>query len=149
MWSSSSAWRRSASGVVVTSTPCSLRPAAIAGSQCSSRWKRIVRGIGLPCRKELFELRRGRLRLHLLDESTLVLDGGVNLVSVVVVVGKGRVHLGEGNRGVSRGDLGRRHPHLLVPDGNVPHLDSVPEDVGLPAAVAGADPNVLGDDGQG
>ena len=80
---------------------------------------------------------------------TLVLDGGLNLVPVVVVVGEGRVHLGERNRRVGGGNLGRRHAHLLVPDGDVPDLDAVAEDMGLPAAVTGADPDVLRDDGEG
>ena len=69
-----------------------------------------------------------------------VLDGGPDLVTVVVVVGEGRVHLGEGDRRVGGRNLGRRHPHLLVPDGHVPDLDAVAEDMRLPAAVAGATP---------
>src|SRR5215210_3724547 len=110
MCSSSSALSRPASGVVVTSTPCTRSPLAMAGSQFSSRWKRIVRGIGLPCLKELLELRRRGLRLQLLDESPLLLDFGVDLVAVVVVVGQGRMDLGERDRGVGGHDFGWGHP---------------------------------------
>src|SRR5271157_4843374 len=149
MCSSSRAWSKPASTVLVTSTPWRRRPAAMAGSQCSSRWKRIVRDIlALEPLELLLEERRG-LRLQLLDEPMLVLDGGPDLVAVVVVVGEGRMHLGEGDRRVGSRDLGRRHPHLLVPEGDVPDLDAVAEDMRLPAAVTRADPNVLRDDGQG
>src|SRR5208337_83118 len=149
MCSSSRAWSKPASTVLVTSTPWRRRPAAMAGSQCSSRWKRIVRDIlALEPLELVLEERRG-LRLQLLDEPMLVLDGGPDLVAVVVVVGEGRMHLGEGDRRVGSRDLGRRHPHLLVPDGDVPDLDAVAEDVRLPATVAGAYPDVLRDHRQG
>src|SRR5512135_3273085 len=147
--SSSRAWSKPASAVLVTLTPWRRRPAAMAGSQCSSRWKRIVRDIlALEPLQLLLEKRRG-LRPQLLDEPMLVLDGGPDLVAVVVVVGEGRMHLGEGDRGVGGRNLGRRHPHLLVPDGHVPDLDAVAEDMWLPAAVAGAYPDVLRDHRQG
>ncbi len=44
-----------ASGVVVTSMPRRLSPPAIAFEQFSSKWKRIVRGIGLPLPELLLE----------------------------------------------------------------------------------------------
>ena len=87
MCSSSRALSKSASGVVVTSTLCRRRPAAIAGSQCSSRWKRIVRAIALPCLKNFFEPGRSRLGFHFFDEPTLFLDFRLDVVAVVVVVG--------------------------------------------------------------
>ena len=40
-------------------------------------------------------------------------------------------------------DFRRGHPLLLVPDGNVLHLDAVAEDVWIPATVAGANTDVF------
>ena len=149
MWSSSSARSKPASGVVVTSTPCSRRPAATPSRSAHPGGSESSGASRLPCRKELLELGRGDFAFILLDEPTLVLDGGLNLVPVIVVVGEGRMDLGEGNRRIGGGDLGRGHPHLLVPDGDMPDLDAVAEDVGLPAAVAGAYPDIFRDDRQG
>src|SRR5262249_12514723 len=91
--------RRPTSCEVVTSMPRRRRPSAMAGSQHSSRWKRIVRAIrGLPGPKEVLELGLRRLRLQLLDEAFAFLDVGVDFGLVVVVVRKCRMDLG-GARG--------------------------------------------------
>ena len=55
--------------------------------------------------------------------------------------------LGERDRGIFDHDLAGRHPHLFVPDGNMLDLDAMAKDVRLPAAVAGFDTDMLGDDG--
>src|ERR687898_397501 len=89
--SSSLAVMSPASDVVVTSTPRRLKPRAIARWQFSSRWNRIVRGIGLPSLEHLLQAGRPRLGPHLLGEPLAFLDGRVNLLAVLVVVGQGPV----------------------------------------------------------
>lgn len=114
------------------------RPSAMAGSQHSSRWKRIVRGMrGVPGLKELLEDRRGGGGLQLVGEPEAVGEVGVDLVLVVEVVGEGGVDLGEGEGGVLGDDLVGGEAEALVADGDVLDLDAVAVDAGLAAAGAG------------
>src|SRR4029079_1091488 len=114
---------RPASGVVVTSMPRRRRPAAMACEQFSSRWNRIVRGIGLPC-LELIEDRRGSSP-ELLGKLLAVLNLPVYLVPVVEVVGQGRVNVREGDGRVLGDDFVRAHPHSLGPDGDIRDRDAM------------------------
>src|SRR5262249_26573417 len=115
----------------------------MADSQYSSRMKRDVVCNGHPSLDDLLECRRRGLGLHLLDEPPLFLDRCLDLVPVVVVVGQGRMDLGERDRRVVGDNLGGGHAHPLVPDGDVPDLDAMAEDMGLPAAVPRLDADVL------
>src|SRR5437764_10038507 len=86
--SSSDALRRPISGVVVTSMPRRRSPSAIARWQSSSRWKRIVRGIGLPLPELLLDEGRARLGPHVRDETLTRADVVVDLLPVFIVVGE-------------------------------------------------------------
>src|SRR5262245_45370580 len=67
---------------------------------------------------------------------------------MIVVVGQRGMHLGQSDARVTRYDLVWAQAHALIPDGDVLDLDAMPEDVGLAAAIAGLDPDVLGDRGR-
>src|SRR5208337_4869796 len=127
-----------ASCEVVTSTLRRRRPLATAGSQHSSRWKRIVRAIGLPGLKEFLELRRRGLRLQILDETLPFLDVGVDFLLVIVVIGESRMHLGESDRRVAGHDFIGTHSHPFVAYCYVLDLDAVSLKPGLATADAGS-----------
>jgi hypothetical protein len=90
--SESSAPKRFASAVVVTSTPSNRSPPATAVATCSSRWKRSVRGILLcqPC----VDLRWPCLSLQLSDQLVFILDVLMDFVAMRPIVGKCGMHLG-------------------------------------------------------
>src|SRR5271157_1922136 len=127
-----------ASCEVVTSMLRRRRPLATAGSQHSSRWKRIVRAIGLPGLKEFLELRRRGLRLQILDETLPFLDVGVDFLLVIVVIGESRMHLGESDRRVAGHDFIGTHAHPFVAYCYVLDLDAVSLNPGLATADAGS-----------
>ena len=134
------------STVVVTSIPLRRSPAAMAGSQFSSRWNRIVPGIPSP---ELFTGQGGAgLGFHLLDEPILFRDRGENLLTMIVKVSESGMHFGERERRVRSNDFRGSHSALLMPEGYVPDLDAIPKDVRFSAAVARPDANVLGNHGE-
>jgi hypothetical protein len=82
------AWSSPTLGVVATSTPWSLKPAAMRGSQFSSRWKWIV--LGMECGELGLKRCETHLRLHLGHEPVVRRDVSVNLRSVAVIVGQCR-----------------------------------------------------------
>src|SRR3954462_7188700 len=128
---------RPTSGVVVTSAPRRLKPPAMAPWQFSSRWKRIVRGIGLPGLQEFLQAGRPCLGLQFLDESLPLFDGSVDLLAIFVVVGEGCMNVRQGDGRVMRHDFVGAHAHPLVPDGHVLDGDAVPVDAWLASARAG------------
>src|SRR5436305_922124 len=101
---------RPASGVVVTSMPRRLNPAAIARLPFSSRWKRIVRGIGGPSPELLLLEGTGPpFRLHLANVPLAFEDVGVDLLAVLIIVGQGRVDVREREARIGRDDFIRAH----------------------------------------
>src|SRR5947209_10323700 len=139
-WSRSVAPDSPSSAVIVTSMPRRRSPSAKAVGQCSSRWKRIVRGIALPSLIEdgwraVAKIGRG---------FAAFLDVPLDLVAVVPIVGEGGVNVGQRQTGVLGNDLVGTEPHPLVPDDDVLHLDSVSLDPRFPAADTGRDFHMFG-----
>ena len=98
-----------ASGVVVTSMPWRRSPTAMAFVQFSSRWKRIVLGIGHPCLESFLEP-RGLILSLLLVPGPIRRDLGVDLFPMVMVVGQGGVDPGQSQMGELGDDLLRADP---------------------------------------
>ena len=77
--------------------------------QFSSRWNRIVRGIGAPLLEPLSEQGRRGLGLHLGDEPLTLPNRSVHLRSVLVIVSQGGMDVRQRDGGVSRHNLIRAH----------------------------------------
>jgi hypothetical protein len=84
--------------------------------QFSSRWNRIVRGMGLPLPGLCLKQGRQGFRPHLGDKLLPLPDSGVDLVSVLEIGGQGSVDLGEGSARVRGYDFVRALGHAFVPD---------------------------------
>src|SRR5512135_3661132 len=92
--------------------PRRLNASAIAAGQFSSRWNRMVRGIGLPLPESVAEP-TGILPLDFGPMVVVLLDVGVDFGFVVVIVSQRRMHIRKSDGAISRDDLVGAHPPVI------------------------------------
>src|SRR3990172_11686154 len=80
---------------------------------------------------QLLLQRSGMAFADLRDKSVLLLDGTLDLVAVVPIIGKGSVHVGERDGRILVHDLVRRHTQLLVPNHHILYANAMAGDAGL------------------
>src|SRR6266540_5557777 len=132
--SSSSASSLRASWVVSTSTLWRRSPFATSGSTCSSRYSLMALAIALG-----FQFRWIPLP-HLRNKSLAGPDRFFDFVAVIGVVCEGSLNI-IGREVVFGGDLIRAQSHMIVPDCNVLHTDTMAGDMRLAADDAGCSDN--------